>query len=79
MEPWLEKFIMDPDFERLEDWIAGFFEHETDIASIDTGKSSEAVHAEIIARQRISNDIALFRNQAAALRAKKGHKPTTFK
>lgn len=79
MEAWLDKFISDPDWERLEQWIAEFFEHETDISTIDSSRSSEAVHAEIIARQRISNDIALFRNQAAALRNKKTQKKSTFR
>lgn len=79
MEPWLDKFINDPDWPKLEQWIADFFQHETDISTIDASRPSEAVHAEIIARQNISHDIALFRNQAEALRSKKDFKKPSFK
>lgn len=53
----LHKFILDPDWRKMEAYILGFFESETDVAAINTEMESSAVHAEVIARVRIKQAI----------------------
>jgi len=53
----IDKFVKDPDWIRMEKFIRSFFEAETDITAIDTDRDSSTIHAEVIARKRIANDL----------------------
>ena len=53
----IDTFLKHPDWPRMQKFIASFFEAETNISDIDTSKDSSTIHAEVIARQRISNDL----------------------
>jgi len=52
----IDKFVKDPDWIRMETYIRSFFEAETDITDIDTDRDSSTIHAEVIARKRITTD-----------------------
>lgn len=78
MQEILKKFVLDPEWKKMEEFIMSHFEHETDLTTIDTNKSSEAIHAEIIARQRIARN--LLNLKASFETAKQTNKPkTSFK
>lgn len=53
----IENFIMHPDWSKMQEYILNHFESETDVKTIDVSNDSSVIHAEVIARQRISNDI----------------------
>jgi hypothetical protein len=62
----------------MEQFIMSHFEHETDLTTIDTNKSSEAIHAEIIARQRIALNLVNLRASFETAKSVAKHK-TSFK
>lgn len=53
----IDTFLKNPDWPRMEKFIASHFEAETDIADINVDRDSSTIHAEVIARQRISHDL----------------------
>lgn len=58
----IDKFVKDPQWVEMEDFIVSYFETSTDINDIDTSNSSETVHAEVIARKRIAMMVAKLKN-----------------
>jgi len=75
----VEKFVMDPDWSKMQDYLEEHFEANTDIHSIDTTLSPETVHAYVIAQQEIDKKIKGLRQYFENLRRTHNHKPTTFK
>lgn len=65
----VDKFVMDPDWPKMQAYICDFLLPSTDIDSIDTNMPSDAVHAEVIARKDIkarlkemTDDFETYRN-----------------
>jgi len=68
----LKNFIMHPDWVYMQEYIVKHFEKETDVSTIDTSKDSSVIHAEVIARQRIGEDITSLLASFKQLRDKTG-------
>lgn len=54
----IEKFIKDPDWKHIEEYIVDFFDNDTDIQSVNTDLASEVVHAQVIAKQQMGEKLA---------------------
>lgn len=74
-----QKFILDPEWLRMESYILSFFESETDVAQINTEMDSSAVHAEVIARKRIKENIDSLKASMDSMKTLHSQKPTSFK
>ena len=75
----VQKFIMDPEWRKMQEFIEQHFETNTDIHSIDTTLSPETVHAQVIAQQEIDRKIKGLKAVFENLRMQATKKPTTFK
>lgn len=75
----LKKFVLDPEWSKMEEFIFSHFESETDILSFDLDKSSEAVHAELIARQKIAQDIKSLKASFETAKGRVSEKKTSFR
>jgi len=53
----IEAFLLHPDWVYMQRFIEDHFENSIDIQTIDTGKESTVVHAEVIARQQIDRSL----------------------
>lgn len=76
---FLNKFIKDPEWHLMEKFIMEHFEGETNIDSIDVSNSPETVCAEVIARQRISKDLADLKASFDNVRTGKVNRKVSFK
>ena len=74
----VETFLTHPDWGQMEEYIMEHFNHETDITTIDTSKETSIVHAEVIARQRIKQDIDSLKRSFAQLRSGKDNKKISY-
>lgn len=57
----IQRIVMDPEFPLVLDYIEEHFKNSIDIQTIDVANTSTVVHAEVIARQRIDNDLTSLR------------------
>lgn len=53
----LQKFVLDPEWVIMQEFIFAFFERSSSIDDINTKLDSSVVHAEVIARQQIKNSL----------------------
>ena len=53
----VEAFLMHPDWLYMREYIKEHFDNSTTIDSIDVSNPSTTVHAEVIARQHIKDDV----------------------
>lgn len=74
-----KKFFLDPEWEKVEEYIYSFFEDTVDVSDIDTDMPSEAVHAEVIARKRIKQALEKMKANFNTLRMNEGKEKTTFR
>ncbi len=58
----IQAFIMHPDWVLMQRFIEQHFDNSTEIQSIDVSNPSTTVHAEVIARQRIDQDVKSLMN-----------------
>lgn len=53
----IDTFVKDPNWPKMQQFIVEHFERSTDITDINTDLDSSVIHAEVIARQKITNDL----------------------
>ena len=53
----VKNFLMHPDWGTMQKFIESHFKGTTEIETIDVSRTSTSVHAEVIARQSIKNDL----------------------
>ena len=53
----VDTFLKDPNWPLMQKFIEEHFKRSMDIADIDATLESSVIHAEVIARQRIANDV----------------------
>ncbi len=64
----VESFVMHPDWPAMLDFIEAHFNNSVDIQEINIDNPSTTVHAEVIAKQSVDNDIKTLRNTFTSLR-----------
>lgn len=75
----LQKFTNDPDADYLLEFIESHFERTLDISDLDTTLSPETVHAEVIARKRIAENLNSLRASMHALKSSSPSQKVSFK
>lgn len=67
---WQHKFYTDPDWSKVEDMFVDYIAELQDISLIDTDRASEAVHADLKARQLIAEKLNKFIESTQLFRRK---------
>lgn len=75
----IEKFIQDPDWKIIEEFIIEFFDNDTSIQSIDTDKGSDVVHAQVIAKQQIDETIKKLMTHFESAKSVKSNSKISYK
>ena len=75
----IQKFTLDPEWSQFFAYMMSFFDTETDLRMIDTNLDSSVVHAEVIARKAIAEQIARLTHALETYSNVEESKKTTFK
>ena len=74
----VENFILHPDWILMQRYIEEHFENSTNIKTIDVSNPSSTVHAEVIARQKIDEDLESLRKSFKVAKDSYGKKKVTY-
>jgi hypothetical protein len=74
----VEDFVLHPQWPLMLAYIEQHFANSTEVDTIDTGKDSSVVHAEVIARQRIKNDLQGLKETFALAKKSYSKKKMTY-
>ena len=75
----VKRFIKDPHFPLLMQYLEGFFESMLELKHIDTNRSSDAVHAELIAFQKVTDAFENLKLDTEAIRNEQDKKIASFR
>jgi hypothetical protein len=75
----LQKFVLDPEWGQMQEYIVAHFERSSSIEDIDVTNDSSVVHAEVIARQQIKDSLDKLKASFDSVKPDENTKKVSFK
>lgn len=74
----IEVFVMHPDWHIMEEYIEGHFDNSIDIHAVDVSRPASTVVGEVIASQKIAQDVKSLKDSFGTMRQQYGKVKTSY-